>query len=247
MQQTYKVKATPYNISGKSKSEEVELMFNNIAPKYDFLNNLLSLGIDKLWRKRVVKMIGKLNASNVLDVATGTAELAIAIGKGNPNLRITGIDISQGMLDIGKKKLQDLKLNSNIELLKADSEKLPFNNNTFDVVTVAFGVRNFEHLEDGLKEIFRVLKNNGTFIVLEFSKPSSFPMKQLFGFYFKVILPFIGNKISKDSRAYSYLPESVSVFPEGKNFTDILDKCNFKGSKVIRLSGGIASIYTAKK
>ncbi len=239
------MKATPYNIQGKSKADEVELMFNNIAPKYDLLNNLLSVGIDKIWRKKVAKILTS-DTKNVLDVATGTGELAIEIAK-NKNIRITGIDISQGMLDIGIIKLKNQNLSHQIKLIKADSEKLPFNDNSFDASTVAFGVRNFEHLEQGLLEMKRVIKEGGKIIVLEFSKPKKFPVKQLFNFYFKTIMPSLGKTISKDSRAYSYLPESVQLFPEGDEFINVLKTCGFKDCKSKKLSFGIASIYSATK
>jgi demethylmenaquinone methyltransferase/2-methoxy-6-polyprenyl-1,4-benzoquinol methylase len=239
------MKATPYNIVGKTKADEVELMFNNIAPKYDLLNNLLSIGIDKIWRKKVSNIL-PADTKTVLDVATGTGELAIEIAK-NKNINITGIDISQGMLDIGIVKLKNKNLSTQIKLIKADSEKLPFEDNYFDASTVAFGVRNFEHLELGLLEMKRVIKPNGKIIVLEFSKPKNFPVKQLFGFYFKTILPALGRTISKDSRAYNYLPESVQVFPEGEEFLNVLKNCGFRDCKGIKLSFGIASIYSATK
>jgi demethylmenaquinone methyltransferase/2-methoxy-6-polyprenyl-1,4-benzoquinol methylase len=239
------MKATPYNIQGKSKADEVELMFNNIAPKYDLLNNLLSVGIDKIWRKKVTQILTK-DTKNVLDVATGTGELAIEIAK-NKNIHITGIDISQGMLDVGIVKLKNQNLSNQINLIKADSEKLPFDDNSFDATTVAFGVRNFEHLEQGLLEMKRVIKAGGKIIVLEFSKPKKFPVKQLFNFYFKTIMPSLGKTISKDSRAYSYLPESVQLFPEGEEFINVLKTCGFKDCKSKKLSFGIASIYTATK
>jgi len=239
------MKATPYNIAGKSKADEVELMFNNIAPKYDLLNNLLSVGIDKIWRKKVSLLL-PIGTKTVLDVATGTGELAIEIAK-NKNLNITGIDISQGMLDIGIVKLKNQNLSKQIKLIKADSEKLPFDDNSFDSTTVAFGVRNFEHLEQGLLEMKRVIKPGGKIIVLEFSKPKKFPVKQLFGFYFKTIMPTLGKTISKDSRAYNYLPESVQVFPEGEEFINVLKTCGFTDCKSQKLSFGIASIYSATK
>jgi demethylmenaquinone methyltransferase / 2-methoxy-6-polyprenyl-1,4-benzoquinol methylase len=239
------MKATPYNIIGKTKADEVELMFNNIAPKYDLLNNLLSVGIDKIWRKKVSKLLSQ-EVKSVLDVATGTGELAIELSR-NKNLNITGIDISQGMLDVGNVKINERDLSSRITLIKADSEKLPFKDNSFDATTVAFGVRNFEHLEQGLIEMKRVIKTGGKIIILEFSKPKNFPIKQLFGFYFKTIMPALGKTISKDSRAYNYLPESVQEFPEGEEFINVLKTCGFKNCKSTKLSFGIASIYSATK
>jgi demethylmenaquinone methyltransferase/2-methoxy-6-polyprenyl-1,4-benzoquinol methylase len=239
------MKATPYNIVGKTKADEVELMFNNIAPKYDLLNNLLSVGIDKIWRKKVSKLLSQ-EVKSVLDVATGTGELAIELSR-NKNLSITGIDISQGMLDVGNVKINERDLSSRITLIKADSEKIPFKDNSFDATTVAFGVRNFEHLEQGLIEMKRVIKTGGKIIILEFSKPKNFPIKQLFGFYFKTIMPALGKTISKDSRAYNYLPESVQEFPEGEEFLNVLKTCGFKNCKSTKLSFGIASIYSATK
>ena len=236
----------PYNQS--SKKEEVEQMFDNIAHKYDFLNHFFSLGIDILWRKKAIRLIQKSNPKQILDVATGTGDFAILTAKQYADVdAITGIDISEGMLEVGRKKVQEKNLQQKISFKKADSESLPYADASFDAVTVAFGVRNFENLELGITEMYRVLRPGGVIAIIEFSKPKQFPIKHLFGFYFKWIMPTIGNWLSKDSRAYTYLPESVDAFPEGEAFKSILSKIGFSKVQIISLSGGIASIYFATK
>jgi len=236
----------PYKESELGKKEQVAEMFDNISPKYDFLNHLLSMGIDIQWRKKVVKIIKKSEAKTILDIATGTGDLAIAMSKINPE-KITGLDLSQGMLDVGIKKIKAKGLDSLIDMVQGDSENLPFLDNTFDAITVSFGVRNFENLDKGLSEINRVLKPNGTFVILEFSQPQKFPMKQLYSFYSKYILPFLGKLISNDSSAYTYLPESVEAFPYGKELLYILSKNNFVDEKAKELTFGISTIYHSKK
>jgi len=236
----------PYD-PNSSKKSQVSSMFNKIAPYYDFLNRFLSLGIDTIWRKKAISQLGDNPPNTVLDVATGTADVALALAKKFHPKRIVGLDISAQMLDIGRNKVRKQKLESVIELIEGDSENLPFADNTFDAITVAFGVRNFENLEKGLSEMQRVLKSGGKLVVLEFSRPRIFPFKQLFQFYFKNILPFIGRITSKDARAYSYLYESVQVFPEGKDFLDILSKTGYHSHRCIPLTFGICSIYVAKK
>lgn len=236
----------PYNQS--SKKVEVEQMFDNIAHKYDFLNHFFSLGIDILWRKKAIRLIQKTQPKQILDVATGTGDFAILTAKQYSDVdAITGIDISEGMLEVGRKKVQEKHLHDKISFKKADSESLPYSEASFDAVTVAFGVRNFENLELGIAEMYRVLKADGVIAIIEFSKPKRFPIKQLFGFYFKWIMPTVGNWLSKDSRAYTYLPESVDAFPEGEAFCSILSKIGFSKVQVFSLSGGIASIYFASK
>jgi demethylmenaquinone methyltransferase/2-methoxy-6-polyprenyl-1,4-benzoquinol methylase len=235
----------PYD-SGQSKKEEVAQMFNNISANYDFLNHFLSLGIDHLWRKRAVKQLKAAQPKMMLDLATGTGDFAIACLKLNPE-KIIGMDISSGMLEVGKVKMKKRAFDHIIDMQLGDSENLPFDSNTFDAITVGFGVRNFENLEKGLSEMLRVLKPGGKAVVLEFSKPKTFPIKQLFGFYSKVMIPLFGKYISKDERAYSYLPESVAVFPEGAAFTAVLQKVGYQTQVPIRLSGGIASIYIGTK
>lgn len=235
----------PYKAEG-SKKEQVAEMFDNISHRYDFLNHFLSLNIDKGWRRKVVKTVAEQNPDQILDVATGTADLAIALTKARPK-KITGIDISAGMLAVGQKKIEARSLDKVITLTQADSENLPFEDESFDVVTVAFGVRNFENLEKGLAEIQRVLRKDGKLLVLEFSQPSSFPFKQLYKFYFKNILPGLGKMLSKDSSAYTYLPESVDAFPYGDRFINILNKLGFKNSSYKEVTLGVAMIYDATK
>jgi demethylmenaquinone methyltransferase/2-methoxy-6-polyprenyl-1,4-benzoquinol methylase len=235
---------TPYSPEG-SKREQVEQMFDNISPKYDLLNRLFSMGIDQGWRRKVVRLLGREPVEHLLDVATGTADLAI-LGATKAK-RVTGVDISEGMLGHGRTKVAKRGLEQRIVLQRADSESLPFADNTFDAVTVAFGVRNFEHLEQGMREMQRVLKPNGRLFVLEFSKPMKAPMKQLFRFYFQRVMPAVGRTVSKDSAAYTYLPKSVDAFPEGQAFLDILAKAGLREGKAEPLTGGIATLYTGRK
>jgi demethylmenaquinone methyltransferase/2-methoxy-6-polyprenyl-1,4-benzoquinol methylase len=236
----------PYNEGGKK--EEVEKMFDNIAHSYDFLNHFFSLGIDILWRKKAIRILKKENPKLVLDVATGTADFAMEAVRMNLGAdKIVGVDISEGMLDVGRKKIKEKGWDSKIELKKGDSENLPFDTNTFDGYTVAFGVRNFENLEKGMAEMLRVLKPGALGIVLEFSKPKKFPVKQGFQVYFKYIMPLIGKVVSKDNRAYAYLPESVQAFPSGTDFLDVMKKVGYVDTKCIPVSGGIASIYLGRK
>ena len=237
---------SPYNNKKSTKKEEVAIMFNNIAKQYDFLNHFLSMGIDKIWRRNVLKIIKRESPKSILDVATGTADLAIAASRANPN-EVQGVDISAEMLEIGKSKILKKGLNNTINLQLGDCENLPFDNNKFDVVTVSFGVRNFENLEKGLKEMLRVTKDGGRIIILEFSKPERFPIKHLYSFYFKSILPFVGKYFSKDSRAYTYLPESVNVFPYGDSFLKILHKLGYKNLECFPQTFGISTIYTGIK
>lgn len=236
----------PYTERKESKKEQVAEMFNNISHRYDLLNHLLSFGIDVTWRKNAIRKLRNKKITHVLDVATGTADLAIQALTLNPE-HVTGIDISQGMLDIGKEKIKAKKLDHKISLQLADSENLPFANATFDACTVAFGVRNFENLQKGLQEMHRVLAPHGTAVILEFSKPVVFPVKQLYHIYFKYICPLIGKGISKDSHAYTYLYNSVNAFPEGEKFITELKMAGFSAAKIHPLMFGIASIYVAEK
>lgn len=224
----------------------MEQMFDNIAHRYDFLNHLLSLGIDRLWRKKTIQLLKPHEPKQVLDIATGTGDFAVAATKLNPD-RIVGLDLSEEMLSHGRVKMQKKGLDELIEMVKGDSEKLPYADNTFDAITVGFGVRNFENLEAGLAEMYRVLKPGGHVAILEFSRPTVFPVKQLFSFYFKVVLPVIGKWFSKDERAYTYLPESVAVFPEGADFLAILQRLGYKDTQCKRLTFGISSIYLGTK
>ncbi|GAB4379451.1 MAG: bifunctional demethylmenaquinone methyltransferase/2-methoxy-6-polyprenyl-1,4-benzoquinol methylase UbiE [Salibacteraceae bacterium] len=235
----------PYDPQG-SKKEQIASMFDNISGRYDLLNHLLSLNIDKYWRGRAVKLLAGYRPKTILDVATGTGDFAISLMKLEPE-KITGIDISEGMLEVGQKKVVEKQLDNHIELMVGDAEQMPFDNHSFEAVTVAFGVRNFESLNRGISEIYRVLKPGYPAVILEFSKPDKFPVKQLYNFYFKYILPTIGRLLSSDQRAYSYLPESVEAFPEGKDFIALLETCGFRHIKQMRLTFGIATIYLAEK
>jgi len=237
-------KVTPYN-SIETKKKQVTQMFDNIAGSYDFLNHTLSLGMDNIWRKIAIKKLTN-NPTSILDIATGTADFAISASK-YTNAKITGIDISQGMLDVGVEKINRKGLSDRIQLQLADSEKLPFQDNSYDAITAGFGVRNFEDLNKGLSEMYRTLKTGGILAILEPSEPTNFPLKQLYKLYFHYILPFIGGIISKDKNAYTYLPDSVSAFPSGNNFLTELAKAGFKEPKYIPLTFGIVSLYIAIK
>lgn len=229
-----------------AKKDQVRTMFNSIAGKYDFLNHFLSAGIDHVWRRKLVNLIVKAQPGRILDVATGTGDLAIALSKKTKS-PIVGVDIAQGMLDVGALKLKRKELDKQIVLQLADSEALPFETASFDAAMVAFGVRNFEDLDKGLSEMCRVLKPGGMIAVLEFSRPRSFPVKQLYSFYFNNILPAMGRMVSKDKGAYSYLPESVYHFPDGNDFLQHIHQCGFEDGHQQRLTFGIATIYTATK
>jgi demethylmenaquinone methyltransferase/2-methoxy-6-polyprenyl-1,4-benzoquinol methylase len=235
----------PYN-TDKSKKEEVAQMFNNISARYDFLNHFLSLGIDHIWRRKAVNKLREIQPKRILDLATGTGDFAIALLKLNPT-QIIGMDISSGMLDVGKNKMKAKNVSHIIDMQLGDSENMPFEDGYFDAVTVGFGVRNYENLEKGLTEMLRVTRSGGKIVILEFSKPKRFPIKQAFGFYSRFIIPFFGKRISKDEKAYAYLPESVAAFPEGKAFTDILIKLGYKQVDATLVSGGIATIYSGTK
>ncbi len=237
----------PYKESQNSKKEQVAEMFDGISEKYDFLNRLLSGGIDIYWRKKALGMLKGNNNDLILDIATGTGDLAIEANKILNPKKIIGVDISEGMLNVGKQKMKKLKLEDKIELRMGDSEKLLFENNTFDTVIVSFGVRNFENLLLGLSDMFRVLKPGGTCMVVEFSNPTKFPFKQLYGFYSTKILPLIGKLVSKDNSAYSYLPESVKAFPDGARFLNVFEQAGFKQTSAKALTFGICSVYIGKK
>lgn len=237
----------PYHPDSGTKKEQVADMFNNISKTYDFLNHFLSLGIDVIWRKKAINELKEVKPKLMLDVATGTGDFAFeALSILKPE-QIIGVDISQGMLDIAQQKIEKRGKSGQFEVKLGDSEKLPFEDNQFDAVTVAYGVRNFEDLEKGLADMQRVLKPGGKAVILEFSKPKVFPIKQLYWFYFTCITPAIGKIFSKDARAYSYLPESVKVFPGGRDFTAQMDKAGFKNTKCRPLAFGICSIYSGTK
>jgi demethylmenaquinone methyltransferase/2-methoxy-6-polyprenyl-1,4-benzoquinol methylase len=230
-----------------SAKNEVEVMFDSIAWRYDFLNHFLSLGIDRIWRKKAIKIIGKTHKpSLILDVATGTGDLAIASLKLKP-AKVTGIDISKKMLAVGQNKIDRKGLSEKIELISGDSEKIGFDDNYFDVAMVAFGVRNFRNLLKGLGEMYRVMQPGGLIMVLEFSKPETFPFSQVYNFYFLNILPFFGRLFSKNKRAYSYLPDSVINFPDNEVFIRYLNKAGFREVRQKRLTFGVATIYTGIK
>ena len=236
----------PYKDKNTSKKEQIAAMFNSISGKYDFLNHFLSLGIDILWRKRAVRLLKKHQPKLILDIATGTGDFAIEALSLNPK-KIIGVDISEGMLSVGREKLIKKNLTGKIELISGDSEFLPFEDNFFDAVIVSFGVRNFENLEKGLSDMLRVLKPGGKVVILEFSKPKSFPFKQIYQFYFQWILPKIGKLISKNHAAYTYLPDSVEAFPDGDHFLNILNKIGFQKNQCTPLTLGISSIYSGSK
>jgi demethylmenaquinone methyltransferase/2-methoxy-6-polyprenyl-1,4-benzoquinol methylase len=235
------------NNEEREKSQRVESMFDSIAWRYDFLNHFLSFGTDYRWRRKAVRIISKYkNRPEILDVATGTGDLAIASLKIRP-LKVTGIDISEKMLEIGRKKILEKGLADKIELRRGNSEQLDFKENTFDVVMVGFGIRNFADPLKGLREMNRVAKPGGLLMVLEFSKPLSFPFRQFYNFYFLNILPLFGRLFSGDSKAYSYLPDSVMRFPDNEAFLEIVSQAGFMNARQVKLTGGVASIYTGIK
>ena len=238
---------TPYKDSELGKKEQVAKMFDTISEDYDGLNRMISFGIDVRWRKKVVTLVGQANPKKVLDIATGTGDLAINIAKKTQDAKIIGLDISKGMLEVGKEKISKENLSENIEMILGDSENIPFEDNSFDAITVAFGVRNFETLEKGLAEIYRVLKPKGVFVVLETSVPTKIPFKQFYKFHGSVILPLLGKLFSKEASAYSYLSESASKFPYGETFNNILRKIGFIEVENKAQTFGVATIYTATK
>lgn len=239
-------KITPYKDSNLNKKKQVEQMFDTISTNYDGLNRVISFGIDVKWRKKVIEMVAAKNPSAVLDIATGTGDLAISLARTGAK-EIIGLDLSEGMLAVGRKKIAEEKLSGKIEMIQGDSEALPFEEDRFDAITVAFGVRNFENLEKGLSEIFRVLKPGGIFVILETSVPTRFPFKQGYHFYTKNLLPLIGKLFSKDKVAYSYLSESAAAFPYGEELNNILRKTGFIDVRHKPQTMGVATIYAASK
>jgi demethylmenaquinone methyltransferase / 2-methoxy-6-polyprenyl-1,4-benzoquinol methylase len=237
---------TPYKNSNLGKKEQVEQMFDNIAGNYDSLNRVISFGIDVKWRKKVLKIVSDAKPKIILDIATGTGDLAILMAETAAE-KIIGLDISDGMLEVGRTKIKQKNLKAKIEMVLADSENMPYSDNYFDAITVAFGVRNFENLEKGLSEILRVLKPNGVFVILETSVPEKFPFKQGYHFYSTTILPVIGKMFSKDNSAYQYLSDSASVFPFGEALNNILRKVGFIDVRALPQTFGVATIYTATK
>lgn len=237
---------TPYKDSDLGKKEQVTQMFDNISGNYDGLNRVISFGIDVKWRKKVVALVASKNPGTVLDIATGTGDLAILLATTSAK-KIVGLDLSAGMLEVGKKKVEERKLDGKIEMILGDSEAIPFEDNYFDAITVSFGIRNFETLEKGLSEILRVLKPKGLFVILETSVPEKTPFKQGYAFYSKYILPLIGKLFSKDNVAYGYLSESASIFPYGEKLNNILRKVGFIEVEALPQTFGVATIYKASK
>jgi demethylmenaquinone methyltransferase/2-methoxy-6-polyprenyl-1,4-benzoquinol methylase len=235
----------PYKQDSSTKKQQVARMFDGISGRYDFLNHFLSLGIDMVWRKKAIRLLKDLQPKIVLDVATGTGDFSIEALALKPD-KIIGVDISEGMLEVGRRKMRERKLDT-IDLMLGDSENLPFDDNYFDAAIVSFGVRNFENLERGLAEMLRVVKPGGRIVILEFSRPSKFPMKQLYNAYFTTILPAIGRWVSRDQAAYRYLPESVQAFPYGADFLKILANTGYKDPQCKPLTFGISSLYWASK
>ena len=239
-------KITPYKNSSMSKKQQVAQMFDTISNEYDGLNRVISFGIDLKWRNKVVEIVGLQNPDSILDIATGTGDLAINLTKTNAK-KIIGLDISEGMLNVGREKINLKQLNHTIDMVVGDSENLPFENDSFDAITVAFGVRNFETLEKGLSEILRVLKPGGIFVILETSVPTKFPFRQGYFMHTKIFLPLIGKLFSKDKQAYGYLSTSAAKFPYGETFNNILKKTGFIQVKDLPQTFGVATIYTASK
>jgi len=240
-------KVTPYRDSTLNKKEQVEKMFDTISGNYDGLNRVISFGTDIKWRKRVLKLIQNQNPDSILDIATGTGDLAIKFAEKTNASKIVGLDLSEGMLSVAKNKIEGNPISEKIQFIKGDSEALPFEKNSFDAITVSFGIRNFENLEKGLSEIYRVLKPQGVFIILETSVPTNFPIKQGYYFYSKTLLPIIGKLFSKDKVAYTYLSESAAVFPYGEKLNNILQKIGFISVEIKPQTLGVATIYTATK
>lgn len=240
-------KITPYKDSSEGKKRQVEKMFDTISNEYDGLNRVISLGTDVSWRKKVIKLVSEKKVENVLDIATGTGDLAIQFAEKTEAKRIVGLDLSDGMLNVARKKISNKPFSNKIEFIQGDSEALPFEDNSFDSITVSFGIRNFENLEKGLSEIYRVLRKDGIFVILETSVPTKFPFKQGYNFYTKNILPLVGRIFSKDKVAYKYLSESASAFPFGEALNNILRKTGFKEVKDKPQTFGVATIYTATK
>ncbi len=239
-------KVTPYKNSTLGKKEQVAQMFDTISSNYDGLNRVISFGTDIKWRKKVLKLVAQTNPDSILDIATGTGDLAILM-TATQATKIVGLDISAGMLEVGQKKIEKRKLSHKIEMVLGDSERIPFEDNSFDAITVAFGVRNFENLEKGLAEIKRVLKPNGIFVILETSIPEKFPFKQGYKLYTKNVLPRIGKLFSRDNAAYAYLSESASVFPYGEALNNILRTIGFNNVVSEPQTFGVATIYSASK
>lgn len=236
----------PYGQEDKTKKAEVREMFNNISHKYDFLNHFLSVGIDKLWRKKAIKQLKDIQPKAIIDLASGTGDFALESLSLNPE-KVVGVDISEGMLNVGREKMKKKGVDHIVSMQVGDSENLQFDDNTFDALTVGFGVRNYGDLKKGLSEMLRVVRPGGKLVILEFSKPKKFPVKQYYAFHSKYIIPTIGKMISKDTSAYTYLPESIQAFPEGVDFKMIMKEIGYKDVYSLLCSGGIATIYVGTK
>ncbi|MCU7695193.1 bifunctional demethylmenaquinone methyltransferase/2-methoxy-6-polyprenyl-1,4-benzoquinol methylase UbiE [Haoranjiania flava] len=238
---------TPYRHSDKEKKQQVAEMFDDVASKYDFLNRFLSMGIDQGWRKKAIRRLTSIKPQSILDVATGTGDFAIMTYKMLTPGKITGIDISKGMLEVGREKVAKEKLSAHIEMMEGDSENLPFKDNSFDAVTVSFGVRNFQNLEKGIAEMYRILRPGGKLVILEFSRPKNPVFKLLYRIYMQVVTPNVGKMISKSKTAYQYLNDSIMVFPERKDFVTVMDGVGFTGTSYEALTMGICCIYEGSK
>src|SRR5690554_6714698 len=240
-------KVKPYKESSEGKKKQVEQMFDTISENYDGMNRIISLGSDVSWRKKVIARVAAKNPRNILDIATGTGDLAIQFAEKTTIEQIIGLDLSEGMLSVARKKVSDKPISKRIKFIQGDSEALPFDDNHFDAITVSFGIRNFEDLDKGLSEILRVLRKDGIFVILETSVPTKFPFKQGYHFYTRNILPLMGRLFSKDKVAYQYLSESASVFPFGQELNNILRKTGFRNVENEPQTFGVATIYTATK
>lgn len=240
-------KVIPYADSRQAKAEQVEEMFDNIAHSYDLLNRAMTLGIDRLWRRKVVAQVAECSPARILDVATGTGDLAIQLARAIPGAEITGVDLSEGMLDVGRKKVEDAGLAARITLEKADCLSLPFPDNNFDAITVAFGVRNFEHLEQGYAEMARVLRPGGRLVVLELSVPPSPVVRPFYNIYTRAVIPLMGRIVSADNSAYTYLPRSIAAMPQGDAMLRLMENASLSAPRLHRLTLGVATIYTAEK
>ena len=237
----------PYDNDSRRKTEQVREMFDNIAPAYDFMNRAMTFGIDRLWRRKAVGMVASGNPDSVLDIATGTGDLAIELAGKMPYASITGIDLSEGMIEVGRKKIAALGLENRIALMQADSLSMPFEDNSFRAITVAYGVRNFENLLAGYREMYRVLAPGGTLTVVELSKPVSWWAKPLYRFYTRAIIPLVGRLVSRDTRAYSYLPESIAAVPQRGDMTALMSEAGFEDASFRSLTFGVCTIYSARK
>ncbi len=240
-------KINPYHGDSRPKTEQVRDMFDSIAPAYDFMNRAMTFGVDKWWRSVAVNMICKENPATILDIATGTADLAIKLADKIKTVRVTGVDLSSNMIEIGRQKVAQRNLSDRIDLMTADCLNLPYADNSFDCITVAYGVRNFEHLDKGYAEMFRVMKPGGMLVVIELSTPTNPVVKPFYRLYTKHIIPLAGKLVSKDVRAYSYLPESIAAVPQGDNMLSLIKGAGFNDAHFKTLTFGTCSIYTAKK